>query len=403
MRLANCYNIDQLRRAARKRLPRPIFDFLEGGADDEWTAGENRRAYDRHPLTTRTLVDVGKIQTETRVLGREIAWPVMVAPTGASQLFHHDAEPAVARAAASTDTYYALSTMSNTSLEEVAEAADGPRLLQVYVFRDRDRVRSLLERARAAGFDSLCLTVDTPLSGNRERDRANGMSIPPRWNLRNLFQFATHPGWSLNALTRCDFELGNFRDIGDGNSNARGLALDYINQQFDRSVTWEDAEWLARQWDGPFAIKGILSAEDARRAATIGATAVWISNHGGRQLDGTAATADCIPAIREAVGKATEIIVDGGIRRGTQILKALALGADACALGRPCLYGLAAAGQSGVEHALGLLRDELQRAMALAGCNRLSAVGPHLLHACQHHSPAAPGRDDSLSSLTETE
>jgi len=380
MRLEKCFNIDQLRKRAERRLPRPIYDFLEGGADDEWTAARNRQAWDEQALSSRTLVDVSAIDTRMRLLGQDIEWPVIVAPTGATQLFHPSAETAVARATADSGTWYALSTMSNASLEAVAEAGDGPRMLQLYVFRDRDRVASLVERCRAAGYGALCLTVDTPLSGNRERDRANGMSIPPRWTLTNVLRFAARPAWSWNALFRCEYALGNFQDLGTG-AAGRGLAMDYINRQLDRSVTWEDAAWLAQLWGGPFIVKGILSADDARRAVDIGASAVWISNHGGRQLDGVAATAECIPQIRQAVGEGVEVVVDGGIRRGNHVLKALALGANACAVGRPCLYGLAAGGQAGVLRALDLLREELERTMALAGCPDIKAVGPQLLHA----------------------
>lgn len=380
MKLQQCFNIAELRKRARQRLPRQIFDFLEGGADDEWTTQQNSRAFSAYPLSTRTLVDVSEVSTRTKLLGSEVSSPIIVAPTGASELFHRAAEPAVAAAAADFGTWYTLSTMSNTSLEDVARAAEGPGMLQLYVFKDRERVVSLVERCRAAGYTALCLTVDTPLSGNRERDRVNGMSIPPRWTLKNILRFAARPSWSLDALLRCQYALGNFSDIGKGGAEGRGLAMDYINKQFDRSVTWEDAAWLARLWDGPFVIKGLLSAEDAVRARDIGASAVWISNHGGRQLDGAAATVDCISSVRAAVGEGTEVIVDGGFRRGTDVLKALALGADACALGRPCLYGLAAAGQEGVSHALQLLQAELERAMALAGCPDMRAIGPHVLH-----------------------
>jgi L-lactate dehydrogenase (cytochrome) len=378
MKLKDCINLQHLQRMAKQRLPTPIFDFLEGGADDEWTLGQNPEAFNHYPLTTRTLVDISSINTATRILGQDIAWPVIVAPTGASELFHRDAESAVARAAAESATLYTLSTMSNTSLEQVAAASSAARAFQLYVFRDRQRVESLVDRCRNAGYQSLVLTVDTPLSGNRERDRVNGMSIPPRWNLRNLAKFARKPEWSLNAAFRCKYDLANFSDVGAGET--RGLALDYINRQFDRSVTWEQAEWLARLWNGPFAIKGILSAADARRAADIGATAIWISNHGGRQLDGVAATVDCLPGIRKAVGVDIEIILDGGVRRGTHVLKALALGANACALGRPCLYGLAAAGQAGVTHSLSILRAELERAMALAGCRNIADINADVLH-----------------------
>ena len=394
MSLNDCFNIDELRKRAKRRLPRQIFDFLEGGAEDEWSLRNNCRAYEDYPLSTRTLVDVAAVDTRTRLLGRAIDWPVIVAPTGANELFHYTGEPAVARAAAAFGTWYALSTMSNTSLEAVADAGGGPRMLQVYVFRDRERVTSLVERSREAGYGALCLTVDTPVSGNRERDRANRMTIPPRWTPRNILRFAARPAWSLDALFRCEFALGNFADIGEGGLAGSGLALDYVNRQFDPGVTWEYAEWLARLWDGPFVVKGIISAADARRAVDIGASAVWISNHGGRQLDGVAATVDCIPRIREAVGDRVEVVVDGGIRRGTQILKALALGANACAVGRACMYGLAAAGQRGVEHSLTLLKEELKRAMALTGCPDIGAVGPQLLHAHERAGTRGPAHGE---------
>jgi L-lactate dehydrogenase (cytochrome) len=378
MKLKNCINLKSLRRRAEQQLPGPIFDFLEGGADDEWTVRQNLKAFKRYPLSTRTLVDISAINPATHILGQEIAWPVMVAPTGASQLFHLDAEPAVARAAAEAGTLYTLSTMSNTSLETVSAATEAAKAFQLYVFRDRQRVESLVERCRNSGYQSLVLTVDTPLSGNRERDRVNGMSIPPRWTARNLLQFASKPRWSFNATFRCSYDLANFSDVGAGDT--RGLAMEYVNKQFDRSLTWDDAAWLARLWNGPIAIKGILSADDARRAVDIGATAVWISNHGGRQLDGVAATLDCLPQIRQAVGGKVGVILDGGIRRGTHVLKALALGANACALGRPCLYGLASAGQQGVLLSLNILRTEFERAMALAGCQTIADINPDILH-----------------------
>jgi L-lactate dehydrogenase (cytochrome) len=379
MNLKRCYNIESLRQMARQRLPKPIFDFLEGGADDEWTTRENPRAFDKYPLSPRTLVNVEAIKTSTRILGQEIEWPVIIAPTGANELFHRTAEPAVARAAGDNGTIYTLSIMSNTSLEEVGAVNSSPKMLQLYVFRDRSRIESLVGRCKEAGYKALCLTVDTPVGGNRERDRVNGMRIPPRWTLSNLFQFASKPRWSVPAALQGKYELANFRDVARGDHGQLPV-MEYINQQFDRSVTWKEARWLAKIWDGPFAIKGILSAEDARRAVDIGASAVWISNHGGRQLDGVPASIDCVRAVRSAVGDDIEIILDGGVRRGTHVLKALALGANACALGRPCLYGFAAAGQAGVDLSLKLLRDELKRAMELAGCADISDIGPDWLH-----------------------
>jgi len=380
MNLSRCFNIEDLRRMSQQRLPKPIFEFLEGAADDGWTARRNTRAFDDYRLMPRTLIDIGKIDMRAKLLGQQLDWPVIIAPTGASQLFHHSAEPAAAQAAAETGTLFTLSTMSNTSLEEVAALNSAPKVFQLYVFKDRSRVESLVERSRQAGYQALCLTVDTPLSGNRERDRVNGMSIPPRWTLKNLYQFARKPRWSLNAVTRCRYALANFSDVTEGAADPTMLALEYVNSQFDRTVTWQDAAWLARLWDGPFAVKGILSADDARRAVDIGATAVWLSNHGGRQLDGAPAAIDCVAKVRAAVGDATEIILDSGIRRGTHVLKALALGANACAIGRPYLYGLAAGGYEGVLHALNLLRSELERDMALLGCASIASIGPEQLY-----------------------
>jgi len=393
MKVENAISIAHLRELAAKRLPQPIFDFLEGGSDDEWTLRRNLESLDQFPLMNRTLVDVGTIDTRTRLFGQPLDWPVIVAPTGASQLFHPEGEMAMARAADACKSVYTLSTMSNHSIEQVGAVGETPKLFQLYVFRDRSRVESLVERCRAAGFKALILTVDTPLSGNRERDRVNGMSIPPRWTLRNVRHFASRPTWSLNAMLRCKFGLANFGDIANGEGNPQQLAIQYVNSQFDRTVTWKDAEWLAKLWGGPFAIKGIMSPDDARRAAAIGATAVWISNHGGRQLNGLPAAVECISPIRSAVGNDLEIIVDGGIRRGTHVLKALALGANACALGRACLYGLSAGGEPGVVHALKVLRTELERGMALAGCASIPHIGPHhLFSPFSEFAPQPPAR-----------
>ncbi len=379
MKLDRCFNIEDLRRMARHRLPRPIFDFLEGGGDDEWTIGRNAERFNAHPLMPRTLVDVSTIDMQTKLLGRQSAWPLIVAPTGATELFHHAGEAAVAKAAAESGIFYALSTMSTRSLEDIGALNDAPKIFQVYVFRDRALTEALIERCRASRYDALCLTVDTSQAGNRERDRRNGMSMPPKWTLTSLNQFAMRPHWSLNALFRCRFELANFRDAAKGVAAASQQALEYVNSQFDRTVTWKDAQWLATKWNGPFAIKGILSVDDARRALDIGASAIWLSNHGGRQMDGIPAPIDCLAAIRAAVGDKIEIILDGGVRRGTHILKALALGANACAVGRPPLYGLAAGGSAGVTRALEILHSELERDMALLGCRTLKDIGPHTL------------------------
>jgi L-lactate dehydrogenase (cytochrome) len=381
MTLDRCYNIAHLRELARRRLPAPMFHYIDGGADDERTLARNTSAFDDYEFLPRVLRDVAQIDLSTSILGTQIDLPFFLAPTGMSRLFHRDKELGVARAAAAYRTLYSLSTMGTTSIEDIAALGAGPWMFQVYIFRDRGLTRELVERCRAAKVQALCLTVDTPLAGNRERDRVHGMSMPPRLTWRSAWSFATHPAWAAGVLLQPDFKLANVAHRVDAIGSGTIGLIDYVNKQFDRSISWRDAAWLAEQWGGPFAIKGLLRAEDARQAASIGATAVMLSNHGGRQLDSAAAPVSCVPAIRDAVGDALEIIVDGGIRRGTHVLKALALGADACSIGRSYLYGLAAGGQRGVERALHLLREELLRDMALLGCQRLDQVSPDLLRA----------------------
>lgn len=379
MTVDKCKNIADLRLMARQRLPKMIFDFLEGGADDEWTVRRNVDAFDNYALVPRILVDVGTIDMHTRLFNRKIDWPVIIAPTGVLELFHHTGEAAVARAAAESGTFFSLSTMSTQSIEAIGSLNDRPKIFQVYVLRDRGLTEALIERAQAAVYDALCLTVDTPLSGNRERDRANGMSMPPKWTLRTLSQFAAKPRWSFNALFHRRIGLANFRDVAHDVSEPNQTALEYINSQFDRTVTWRDAAWLAKKWSGPLALKGILSVDDARRAVDIGVTTIWLSNHGGRQIDAVPATIDCLSPIRATVGDKIDIILDSGVGRGTHVLKALAMGANACAIGRAYLYGLAAGGYTGVAHALEILRSELERDMALLGCPTLKDIGHHTL------------------------
>ena len=377
MRLDQCHSIDDLRRRARRRLPSPLFHYIDGGADDEVTLGRNTAAFQDYDLLPSQLHDVAQVDLSTTLLGRRIDWPVMLSPTGMSRLFHHHAEPAVARAAARTGTFYGLSTLATTGLEAIAQAAPGPKMFQVYVFRDRGLTREFVDRCQDAGYDALCLTVDMAVAGNRERDRKTGMTMPPSFTLASLASFLAHPAWAANLLRHPDFSLANVAHRADVGSGGAISLIDYVNAQLDPSVTWQDAAWLAKAWGGKFVIKGIQTVADARRAADIGAHAVMVSNHGGRQLDGVAAPVDCIAAIAEAVGDRIEIILDGGVRRGTHVLKALALGADACAVGRAYLYGLAAGGYDGVMRALTLLRGEIARDMALLGCRTVREVSPH--------------------------
>ncbi len=374
--LNHCRNIADLRALAKRCLPAPMFHYIDGGADDELTLGWNTSAFDRYELLPRYLRDIQDIDTSTTLLGHRIDVPFFLSPTGMSRLFHHEKELAAAKAADALGTFYALSTLGTTSLEEIAEVTSAPKMFQVYILKDRELTREFAQRCKAAGFEAMCLTVDVPVAGNREREIEHGMHMPPRFRLGSLLSFAAHPRWTVNYLLNPDFKLANVAHrvdaLGEG---AMGL-IDYVNSQFDRSVTWDDAEWLVGQWDGPMVIKGLQTAEDARRARDIGARGIMVSNHGGRQLDTAPAPIDCIAEMADAVGDDLDIICDGGIRRGTHMIKALAMGAKACSFGRPYLYGLAAGGHAGVVRALSLLKEELVRDMALLGCRSIDEIGP---------------------------
>lgn len=378
--LSRCFNIDDLRSLAKKRLPASLFGYIDGGSDDEQTLRGNTSAFDQYGLMQRALVDVSSIDLSTTVLGKKIDWPVLCAPTGMSRMFHHDGERAVAREAAKSGTFYSLSTLSTTSIEDVGAETSGPKMFQVYVHRDRELSREFVQRAKTSGFDALCLTVDLPAHGNRERDLRTGMTLPPKLTLKSILDVLIHPAWVYHYLTTESIELANVaHKIREGSGEVSNL-LQYVSKQFDPTVTWEDAQWMKSLWDGPFVLKGIMSVEDAKRAVDIGASAIVISNHGGRQLDSSPATIEMLPSIADAVGGQIEIILDSGIRRGTHVLKALALGANACMVGRSYLYGLAAGGQPGVARALQLLRTEIELDMKLMGCRNLSEVTRNCLY-----------------------
>ncbi|KKC25476.1 alpha-hydroxy acid oxidase [Sphingomonas sp. SRS2] len=373
-RLQRANNVADLRLMARRRLPRPIFDYIDGGADDEVSLRRNVTAFESYELVPDVLNDVSAIRTETRIFGQPSRLPLMLSPTGLTRMFHGHAELAVARAAARHGLVYSLSTMSTTRLEELAQAFAGPKIFQIYIFKDRGLTAEFVTRCKEAGFHGLALTVDTPVAGNRERDRISGLSMPPKLTLKSLLSFALHPSWSLPALTGSKFDLANVSHKIDALASGPMSLFDYIGGQFDRTVGWRDVEWLAREWNGPLAIKGVMTPEDARRSIASGATGVMISNHGGRQLDGAPAPVDQIEAVREAVGDAPDVICDGGIRRGSDVVKALALGATACSIGRPYLYGLAAGGEAGVDRVLTLLSDEFERTLTLAGVNDVASL-----------------------------
>ena len=367
------HNIEALRALARKRLPRMVFDYIDGGSDDEITLGRNDRRYGDYELNFKSLVDISNINLETRVMGARSRAPIIVTPTAAQRLFNPRAgEAAVARAAKAKGLVYCLSTLASTTIEDIAQYTDGPKWFQVYVWKDRAIVEKAMERARAAGFTGLILTVDVPVAGNRERDHLNAFTIPPKINARTVSQVLARPGYLWDMATTPEILAANWADMDTG---GMGI-IQFLDSQFDRTVTWEDAKWMKEAWGGPFAIKGIARPDDARRCIDVGADAVWVSNHGGRQLDTAPATIDTLPDIVAAVRGQAEIILDGGIRRGTDIIKALALGATAVAVGRPYLFGLGAGGQAGVERALDILLTALERDMALVGASKLSELTP---------------------------
>lgn len=373
--IARARNIADLRRMARERLPRMVFDYIDGGADDEVTLARNVSRFRDIELVWEALKDVDKIDTSTTIMGAPSASPFFISPTATSRLFHPRAgELAVARAAHAAGVPYACSTLASASVEEIAAVNPGPKWFQVYVWRDRELVKEVLARAKAAGFSAIILTVDVPVVGNRERDGANDFTVPPKVTWRTATQALGAPGYLWDLATTSEIRPANFTHIRMNT----GL-IDFINAQFDRAVTWDDVRWLRETWDGKLAIKGIATPEDAQRCVSIGADAVWVSNHGGRQLDSAPASIDTLPAIADAVAGKVEIILDGGVRRGSDVVKALALGANAVAIGRAYLYGLAAGGEAGVRRALDIIDSEVRRTMALCGRTQLSALSRDLI------------------------
>ncbi|MCP3168759.1 alpha-hydroxy acid oxidase [Myxococcus qinghaiensis] len=367
-------SIDDLRQRARRRLPRTVFDYVEGAADDGYTVDANRRGFDRYLFRARALVDVSKVDHSTSLLGEQLATPIILGPTGLAGLLAPRGEELAAKAAASRGAIFTLSTMSIGTIEEVAAAAPSPLWFQLYVWKDRDDTRALVERAKAAGYRALCLTVDVPVMGNREQDRRNGFTLPPRIHFSNVMDVLRHLGWVLRMASSPRATFGNFVDHPSlTRTDAVGIAR-FTNSQFDASVTWKDVEWLRSIWSGPLVLKGITCAEDARKAVSLGVEALVVSNHGGRQLDFLPGAIDVLPEVVDAVEGRAEVILDGGIRRGSDVVKAIAMGARACMVGRPFLYGLAANGQAGVELALDILCAEMDRTLALLGRPRLAEL-----------------------------
>jgi len=368
MNLKDCHNVEDLRKLAKKRLPSPIFHYIDGGSDDEVTLKRNTESFQNCDLVPNVLSDVGEVDLSTEVFNQKIDFPLFLSPTSMHRLYHHEGEKASAKAAEKLGTIFSMSTMATTSIEEIGNLTAGPKLFQLYIHKDRGLTDNLIERCSKAKFHALCLTVDTVVAGNRERDHRTGFSTPPKLTLGSLLSFASHPEWSLNYLFRKKFELANLIHMTEKGSSIERSVMGYINEQFDRTMNWKDAEYCVKKWQGPFALKGVMSVEDAKRAIDIGCSAIMISNHGGRQLDGSRSPFDQLAEIVDAVGDKIEVILDGGVRRGTHVLKALALGAKACSFGKGYLFALGAAGQQGVELVLQKMKAEINRDMILMGC-----------------------------------
>jgi L-lactate dehydrogenase (cytochrome) len=371
-------SIADLRELARRRIPRAIFDYADRGSYDEVTFNRNLDDLHAIQLRQRVMVDVSKQQLGTRVLGEEWTIPLGIGPTGLTGLFHANGEMLGARAAQAFGVPFCLSTLSICSIEDVRSVVQKPFWFQVYLMRDRGFNVELLDRAKAANCSAIMLTVDMPVQGLRRRDAKNGLSIPPRLTLKNAFEVAMKPAWAFKVLTGRRRSFGNLEGRMAEGAGLKTLA-ERIAQQFDPSVTWKDFAWLRQQWPRKIIIKGILDAEDARMACNVGADAIVVSNHGGRQLDGARSTISALPEVVDAVAGRAAVLFDGGVRTGQDVLKALALGAKGCLMGKAYLYALAARGEAGVGLALDIIRKELAVSLALTGANDVSKVTPDIL------------------------
>jgi len=373
MRLSHCHNFHDFRELAKRRLPRPIFDYIDGAADDEVTYRRNTASFDRCDLVPDVLRGVATVDLSVTVMGQQLAVPFYCSPTALQRLFHHQGERAVAAAASKYGTMFGVSSLGTVSMEELRKSYSTPQVYQFYFHRDRGLNRAMLQRAKEAGIEVMILTVDSITGGNRERDLRTGFSIPFRLTLGGMLQFALKPMWGLNYVTHERFSLPQLDEHVDMGGDAMSIGR-YFTEMLDPSMTWADVAEMVGDWNGQFCLKGVMSVSDAKRAAEIGCTGIVLSNHGGRQLDGSRSAFDQLAEIVDAVGDRLDVMMDGGIQRGTHVLKALSLGAKAVGLGRFYLFPLAAAGQAGVERALGLMREEIERGMKLMGCASISKL-----------------------------
>lgn len=366
MTRARAVTVADLRDLAKRNLPKSVFEFIDGGANDERTLNANLRDLTQIEFAPRVLTDVSNRQQAVKILGQEYASPLILGPTGLAGLLWPAGDIATARASAAAGVGYCLSTNSNASIEQLARHGRPDFWFQLYIQRDRAMVRALVDRAAAAGCPVLCVTVDLPIQGPRERDVRNGFTVPPRLQLGDVFDYATRLGWLWRMACGPSITFANLEQAGGEGSNLKTL-VEHISAQFDQTVSWHDIDWLKSIWPGRLAIKGILHPQDATLAVEHGVDAVIVSNHGGRQLDGAPSAISALPAIVAAVAGRAEVLMDGGIRRGSDVVKAMALGASACLIGRAGLYGLAANGEGGVTRAIDILKKEIDVTLALLG------------------------------------
>ena len=384
-RLRGAVTVDDLRRRAKRRLPAGVFDYIDGGSGDERTLHWSSAAFGRIEFQPNVMRDVSELDTTVELFGRRHAMPLVLAPTGYTRLTHSDGELSVARAAERAGVPYSLSTMSTRSIEEVAAVSAGPKWVQVYTWKDRGLVAELIGRAKAAGYEALWLTVDTAVLGNRERDTRRGFTMPPRIGPRTILDGIVHPAWTWDFITHDPLVFAN---VATADAIHRSAAVDgsepmemaqHVMHNFDQKLSWADVEWIRSLWDGPLVLKGIQTVADAEQATRLGVDGIGLSNHGGRQLDGAPAPIELVEPVRQALGSDATIICDGGVRRGDDIVKALALGADACSIGRAYLYGAAVGGERGVDHVLAMFRAGLERTMALCGRTSIAEIDRQLV------------------------
>ena len=377
MGIKHCNNTNDFRVLAKKKVPSPIFHYIDGGADDEITLKQNTEAFEKCDLIPNVLKGVEDIDMSVTVMGKKIKLPLFFSPIALQRLFHHDGERAVGKVAEQFGTFFGISSLGTVSIEEIGTNFSCPKIFQLYVHKDKGLNENMIEKCIENNFDVIALTVDTIVGGNRERDLKTGFTSPPKLTLNSFMSFASHPYWTFNYLFGERFSLPQLQDYVKEGTDIKVSIGDYFSTMLNQNMNWKDAENINKKWGKQFCLKGIMSVEDAKKAVDIGATAIMVSNHGGRQLDGSRSPFDQLSEIVDAVGDRVDVICDGGIRRGTHVLKALSVGAKACSGGRMYLYPLAAGGEAGVKRAMFLMKKEIERDMQLMGCKSISELGRH--------------------------